>query len=101
MNFNFLSLFMLTCQDLEAGGLAATLQEACNIIMIVVPVLVLILVVVDFVKAVVAGKEDDMKAAQTRAIKRIVIGLLIFFIPLLVNVFLRLIGFSNGTCGIG
>lgn len=57
---------------------------------IIVPALVIVLGSVDFFKAVVAGKEDEMKKAQSAFIKRVVIGVAVFLIPVLVNAIMYL-----------
>jgi hypothetical protein len=40
----------------------------------------------DLGKAVLANKEDQIKKAQTDFIKRVIIGVAVFFVPLLVDV---------------
>ena len=44
----------------------------------------------DFFKAVVAQKEDDMKKAQKTFIKRIIMGVLVFFVPVFINAIMNL-----------
>ena len=48
------------------------------------------------VTAVAAGKADDMKKAQSTAIKRLVIGVAILFIPILIKAIINLTGIA--TC---
>lgn len=57
---------------------------------IIVPVLVIGFGVLDLSKAVIAGKEDEMKKAQKTFIKRIVIGVVFFFIPVFVDIIMHL-----------
>lgn len=57
---------------------------------IIVPILVIIFGILDFAKAVIAGKEDDMKKAQKTFIKRLVIGVAFFFIPVFVDIIMGL-----------
>lgn len=57
---------------------------------IIVPILVICFGTLDFAKAVIAGKEDDMKKAQKTFIKRIVIGVAFFFIPVIVDIIMGL-----------
>ena len=45
--------------------------------------------------AVAAGKADDMKKAQSTAIKRLVIGVAILFIPILIKVIINLTGIAT------
>ena len=49
----------------------------------------IVLLVMDLGKAVMAGKEDEIKSAQKMAIKRAVYAALVFFVPVLVNVVFR------------
>lgn len=57
---------------------------------IIVPVLVIGFGVLDLSKAVIAGKEDEMKKAQKTFIKRIVIGVVFFFIPVFIDIIMHL-----------
>ena len=56
-----------------------------------------ILLILDFGKAVMAGKEDEIKTAQKLAIKRIVYALVVFFVPLIVNVVIGLVAPSGNV----
>ncbi len=96
-------VMMLAEADCSILGddLTEILQEVFTIIRIAVPVLVVVLVSVDMLSAVTSGDEKSVKEAQSRAIKRIIIGVVIFFIPTLVNFILKMAGYVSGTCGIG
>ena len=56
------------------------------IIQIVVPVLIVLFGSIDFVKAVIAQKDDEIKKGQQTFIKRLIAGILVFII-----VFVKLI----------
>jgi len=45
---------------------------------------------VDFGKAVMASKEDEMKKAQTTFIKRVLISVVIFLVPTIVDIIMYL-----------
>ncbi len=70
----------------------------------IVPALVIGLGTLDFAKAIIASKEDEMKKAQKTFIKRVIIGISIFFVPLIINIIMYLADIVwNGaftTCGI-
>lgn len=71
------------------------------IILIATPIAVLALCTVDMAQAVIAQDDSGIKKAQGRAIKRIIAGVALFFIPVLLNVVLgALSGDINfgGTC---
>ena len=71
---------------------------------IIVPILVILFGIMDFAKAVIASKEDEMKKAQSTFVKRVIIGVAFFFIPILMNIIMFLADLVwNGmypTCGL-
>lgn len=77
------------------------LKEVFTWIQIATPCLVLILCTVDMASAVIAQEEKNMQAALGRTVKRVMIGVAIFFVPLLLDMLLDLAGIATGTCGIG
>lgn len=84
----------VTCQDYEAifgskddpDSIRYMVNTILQYVRIIVPILIILLGTIDFAKAVLAGKEDNMKKAQTDFIKRVMIGVAVFFVPLLVDV---------------
>lgn len=66
-------------------------------IQIATPCIVLVLCIVDMAKAVIAQDDGAIKKAQGHAIKRIIIGVVIFFVPIILNILLDLAGLT-GTC---
>jgi hypothetical protein len=72
-------------------------------IKIIVPVLLIVFGMGDFVKAVVAANEDAIKKAQSRFVKRLIAGIAIFFIPTLIELLFSFAPadlFGNGLCGV-
>ena len=69
-----------------------------------VPIAIIVLGTFDLLSAVVSGSEDNIKKSQSRFIKRIIMGLLIFLVPVIVNFILSTInnvwGSNYGTCGV-
>ena len=63
-----------------------------NIFKIVIPIIIVILAIMDLGKAVMAGKEDEIKTAQNMLIKRIIYGVAIFFVVTIVQVVFNLVG---------
>jgi len=96
---------LMTCEQLIGPELKQILKEAFSIIRIAAPILAVVLIGKDIVVAVASGKEDDMKKAQKNMIKRLIILVVIMFIPTIVNIILSLIASSGGqaytNCGIG
>lgn len=83
-----------SCKDLfgEKGGedLLELLKTAVNITKISIPLLLVVLGIIDFAKAVFAGSEEDMKKSQKKFIKRLIIGVCIFLIPSVIKVVLTI-----------
>ena len=76
-------MFILDC-DLPkvVTGILSTLYKS---VLYLVPIAIVLFGVIDFLKAVSAQKEDTIKNSTSVFIKRIITGLLVFFIFSLVN----------------
>ena len=59
-------------------------------IRIAVPLLLIGLGIMDFSKGVFSSKEEDMKKSRERFIKRIIAALMVFLVPIFVNLVLDL-----------
>lgn len=101
--FNILGIFtnVSDCDASLGPKTIEVLHDVYRAVQIAIPILVMALCTVDIVRAVAAQDEKDMQAAQMRALKRVIIGLVVFFVPLLLDVILGLAGLASGTCGIG
>ena len=66
----------------------------------IIPVAVMVLGILDFIKAISAGKDDEMKKAQGNFIKRLIAAALIFIIPLIIEFVLDKMGYASNGCGI-
>lgn len=64
------------------------------------PVAVIILGILDFMKAMGSNKSDVMKQSQKRFVKRLIAAALVFLIPLLIQFVLIKLGFKYDGCGI-
>lgn len=56
-----------------------------NVMKIVVPIIIVLFGIIDLSKAVMAGKEDEMKNAQKMLIKRLIYGVAVFMIITIVK----------------
>lgn len=73
-------------------GVFIVIRVALKIIQYVVPIILILLGTIDLVKAVSAGKEEDIKKNQNTLIKRIIMAIIVFIIPLLVSILMGLVG---------
>ncbi len=81
-------MFILEANICEKASFLATVlffKKLVTIISIIVPILLILLITIDITKAVMASDDTQMKRAQKLAIKRIIWGIVIFFVPLTVD----------------
>ena len=87
------SIVIVDCLDLFSDNFISNLNSILFIIRIAIPILLIVLGILDFVKAIFAGKEDEMKKAQSNFIRRVIAAIVVFLIPTLVNFLLEI---ANG-----
>jgi len=66
----------------------------------ILPVIVIVLGILDFIKAIGSDKDDEMKKAQKRFITRLIAAALVFIIPLIIEFVLVKMGFGYDTCSL-
>ena len=100
---NMNSLISILPQDcnLLGKGVQGILTELYRLVEIATPILTILLITVDMVKAVIAQDDNEMKKSQERSIKRLIIGLAIFLVPTILDAILKLAGMASGICKVG
>lgn len=66
----------------------------------IAPILVIIFGIMDFIKAIAAQSEDEMKKAQSRFIKRLIVAALVFIVPFLIEYVLTSFKLVSDFCDI-
>ena len=85
--------FLVTCKELGIMPIVAFVKNGIfPIIQIGIPIILVVLGTLDLGKAVIAGKEDEMKNAQKMLIKRCVYAVLVFFVVTIVSLVFGLFG---------
>lgn len=72
------------------------LGNLLNVFKIVIPILILAFGAIDFGKAVVASKDDEIKKALKSLLFRILAGAVIFFIPVIIKFAFSLVDSFSG-----
>lgn len=85
---------ILGCVD-DESSVAWLLQKILNYIKILGPTLAIILGTIDFIKAIITPDDENMKKTENRFIKRIIAAILLFFIPLIVQIALSFLGITG------
>ena len=70
-----------------------------NIIQIIVPIILVVMGAVDFLKAISSQKEEDIKKAQGTFIKRLIMGALVYFVVVIVKFLISIIGNDDSIWG--
>ena len=83
-----------------SSRLIAWIMNILKWIKYIIPVAVIILGSLDFIKATASDKDDDVKKAQGNFVKRLIAAALIFLIPLLIEFILPKFGFDYNSCGL-
>ena len=84
-------MYILACEN----GLDAVFVVAGFVIKMfrfIVPVILIIWGSIDLAKAVIAGKEEEIKKNQTTLIKRAIAALILFLVPTIVMIVMGWIG---------
>lgn len=85
----------------DEDSVAWLLQKILDYIKIIGPALVLVLSSIDFLKVVIFSDDDAMGKAKKKLGMRIILMMLLFFIPVIIEVLLNVFGvFSDPTCGL-
>ena len=98
-------LELIQLADIDAcGGLLPIVKVIRNglfpIVYAIIPIVLILYAVIDFGKAVIASDEKEVKAAQSRLIKRAIYAALIFFVVFLVKAIMDVVA-KGGTGNTG
>jgi hypothetical protein len=80
----------ISCGQLIDAETKQLIKEVLAYPRYIIPAIIIALGSLDLFKAVIAGKEDEMKKAQKTFMKRVIIGVLVYLVPALVNVIIWL-----------
>lgn len=74
----------------ECGGepilrIIKFVMDLINIVLFIVPIGLILMISVDFMKSVIAGKDDEMKKNVNLVIKRIIMAVALFLVPTIVK----------------
>ena len=88
------------CQGILGEDLTALLKDALRLMQIAGPILVIIMTIIDLIKAVASGGKDDLPKLGAKTVKRLIYAVLLFLIPTILNWVCSIFGIY-GVCGIG
>ena len=80
------------CNNLSIVAAIDFLNNLIRILCIVTPILLILFLTIDFVRAVISDDSQKMEKVKSVAIKRIVYAIVVFLVPSIVNGFMGLLG---------
>ena len=90
-----LDLFQMGVDGSDCGGLLPLVRVIRKglfpLVQIIIPICLIIFGTIDLGKAVIASDEKEVKAAQSRLLKRFIYAALIFFVVTLVSALMSII----------
>lgn len=84
----------------KEGDFAHYLQQIFNVMKFLAPALVIVLSIIEFIKAAASDDKDALMKSTKKTGIRLFLALLLFFLPTVINFLFELLGWY-GTCGIG
>ena len=88
-----------TCKGLIDEDLKRVIDIVLNVVRIVVPILLIVLIAVDFGQVVISNDKEAMPKAVSKAIKRGIAAIVIFFIPFLIDLIIDWLNTYSGING--
>lgn len=81
-----------SCDDLfkENEELLNALKAIVSVVKIIVPIILLVLGSLDFAQAILSSNDDGIKKAQSKFIRRLILGVVIFLIPSMLKAILTI-----------
>ena len=85
----------------DENSVAWLIQLVLNIVKVVGPILVILLSSVDFIMVIIKSDNEQFQKAQKKLITRLILALLLFLVPVIVEILLQIFGFTgSATAGI-
>ncbi len=85
------------CGEVITGDFKAWLTNAFSFMRNVGVAVCVLLTVVDFVSVIIGAKEDDLKNAFNRSVKRLIAAILLILTPVLVNFIIDIVNSTSGV----
>lgn len=82
-----------------SGRFGNFLSQIMKLVKFAVPIIIIALAIVDFIKAMSSQKTEELKNAMNKLLKRLIIGAIIFLLPTIIDYLLSITGINSTTCG--
>lgn len=79
----------------KSSEVVSFLRKIFGYIKIIIPLLIILLSIVDFLNNVFTGKDDDMKKSINKFIKRMIIAIVFILVPTLISIIINISGVTS------
>ena len=79
----------------ETSKVVTFLSKMFNYVKVIIPILIILLSIADFLKVIFSGIDDDMKKAMDKFIKRIIIAVVFILVPLFISIIINISGVTS------
>ena len=80
------------CEKIGVLKIIMAIMNVVKVICIIAPILLIVMLMIDFGKNVISGEQEEIKKNFNKAIKRVIACMLIFFVPTIVSVIMNMLG---------
>ena len=96
---DLVNIVVSLCESLAGKRLFSLAGSFFNIIKILIPIIIIIMGSIAFIKAILSGNDEEMKKSEKNFFKKLIIGCAVFFIFPLVSFLMVLVNNSlNNLC---
>ncbi len=86
------------CDSLFSDEIKADLENILKIMRIAAPLVVILFTTFEFISAMVSNDKEALNKAASKLVKRLVLVVLLFFLPMILNLLLSFIDAKYSTC---
>lgn len=91
----FLDVTAIDCGGIEILKVIKFIWSLLDIVFIIVPIGLLLFITLDFGKSVIASKEDEMRKNLSIVIKRLILCVVLFLVPIIVNAVINILAVAG------
>lgn len=85
------------CSDLDP--VISFLKSVLTIIQWAIPIMLIVMGSIDLGKAVLSSDDKEIKGATSKLVKRAIAAVAVFFVPIIVNLLIGMVGDANAKNG--
>ena len=82
------------CTTYSVLYIFSILKNVFELLCTIIPIIIIILIMIDYFKAVISNEENAIKLVTAKSAKRLIAEIIVFFVPTIVSSFMSIMNFS-------